>query len=90
MKAINILLLAFLFQLCLSSAEKKYKLEIKNGNGDDSPITLVPGVFTKITLVLSSIGEMNYEDESSYILKFNDEKLVAVKQEIKVVSKDAL
>ena len=90
MKAINILLLAFLFQLCLSSAEKKYKLEIKNGNGDDSPITLVPGVFTKITLVLSSIGEMDYKDESSYTLKFNDEKLVAVKQEIKVVPKESL
>ena len=90
MKAINFLLLAFLFQLCLSSAEKKYKLEIKNGNGDDSPITLVPGVFTKITLVLSSIGEMDYKDESSYTLKFNDEKLVAVKQEIKLVPKESL
>lgn len=90
MKAINILLIAFLFQLCLSSAEKKYKLEIKNGNGDDSPITLVPGVFTKITLVLSSIGEMDYNDDSSYTLKFNDEKLVAVRQEIKVVPKESL
>ena len=89
MKAINFLLIAFLIQLCLSSTEKKYKLEIKNGNGD-SPITLVPGVFTKITLVLSSIGEMNYEDESSYTLKFNDEKLVAVKQEIKVVPRENL
>ena len=90
MKAINFLLIAFLFQLCLSSTDKKYKLEIKNGNGDDSPITLVPGVFTKITLVLTSIGEMNYQDDSSYTIKFTDEKLVAVKQEIKVVPKENL
>ena len=89
MKAINILFIAFLFQLCLSSTDFAYRLEIKNGNGDDSGITLVPGVFTKITLELTSLYGLDMGD-SSYTIKFNDKKIVAVKQEIKAVPKENL
>ena len=65
MKAQIVLIFALLFQLCLSIATDKYTLKIKNGDGGDK-IVLQPGIFTKLTLVLSSEeGEdFNYEDIS--------------------------
>jgi len=84
MKTQNYLLLVILFQLCLTSTIKKYKLEIKDGNGEENQITLIPGIFTKITLSLTNLegNEFAYKDETKYILKFNDEKIVASKAEL--------
>ena len=84
MKTQNYLLLVILFQLCLTSTIKKYKLEIKDGNGEENQITLIPGIFTKITLSLTNLegNEFAYKDETKYIIKFNDEKIVASKAEL--------
>jgi hypothetical protein len=57
---IQIILLIFaIFNLC-ASANPKYKLEIKNAEGTDEQIVLVPGIFTKITLVLTELQATNF------------------------------
>lgn len=92
MKAQIVLIFALLFQLCLSIATDKYSLKIKNGDGGDK-IVLQPGIFTKLTLVLSSEeGEdFNYEeDERKYKLTFVDEKIKAIHPEIILCPQESL
>ena len=54
----NILIVA-LFNLCISTT-LKYKLELKNEEGTDEQIVLIPGIFTKITLVLTELESTNF------------------------------
>ena len=63
MKIINILIFAFLLELCLATTEKKYTLKIKNGIDGSDNIVLVPGIFTKISLVLTN----EKEEEFSFV-----------------------
>ena len=80
MKTQNILILLLLFQVCLTSTLKKYKLEIKNGIKEDDDIVLVPGVFTKISLVLKSLEGDDFtfqeEDKIGFKVSFDDKKIV--------------
>ena len=54
MKIEHAVFLFCLFQLYLTSATNKYTLKIKNGIDGSDNIVLVPGIFTKISLELSS------------------------------------
>ena len=85
----NIVLFILLIHACLS-ATVKYKLEIKNDKGNDDPIVLVPGVFTKINLVLTSIDTNFNYDETTYVIKFKDKNIVAFDEEIEMVPRDNL
>ena len=85
----NIVLFILLIHACLS-ATLKYKLEIKNDKGNDDPIVLVPGVFTKINLVLTSLDTNFNYDKTAYIIKFQDKNIVSVDNEIEMVPRDNL
>ena len=96
MKIINILLLAFLFQLCFSEAEKKYALKIKNGIDGSDNIVLVPGIFTKISLVLTTENEEEFnfvekeEEKLAYKLTFNDDNIVVYQKEMSLIPQENL
>ena len=93
MRAYKILFLALLLQICITETVNQYKLEIKNGKGDDEQIVLVPGVFTPITLVLTSLGGNDFdfqETDLTYTLTFKDEKIVALTEKMTLNPKESL
>lgn len=82
MKRSLVILLSFaLFNLCISKTQK-YKLEIKNKEGNDQQIVLIPGIFTKITLVLTELESTNFFlEQYKYNITFkDDEGIVAYKK----------
>ena len=91
MKKVQIILLIFaIFNLC-ASANPKYKLEIKNAEGTDEQIFLVPGIFTKITLVLTELQATNFLlDNYKYIITFNDEKIIPYQKTMTLEPKENL
>ena len=91
MKKVQIILLIFvIFKLC-ASANPKYKLEIKNAEGTDEQIVLVPGIFTKITLVLTELQTTNFlVDNYKYIITFNDEKIIPYQKTMTLEPKENL
>ena len=96
-KAKYIILLVVLFQLSQAKTVKKYSLKIKDALNDSDKITLNKGIFTKISLVLTSETEeeeFSYEkDENqklSYKLTFTDEKFVFLKKEMILTPQDGL
>ena len=96
MKAQRIIFVLCLFQLYLTSATNKYILKIKNGIDGSDNIVLVPGVFTKITLELSSEDgdDFIYEKEEAkkiaYKVKFNNENIVVYHKEMVLTPQDGL
>ena len=91
-----ILLLALVFQLNEVEAIKQYSLKIIDGISGSEKIVLNKGIFTKISLVLTSETEeeFSYEkDENkkpSYKLAFNDENIVALEKEMILTPQDSL
>ena len=94
MKTQDILILLLLFQVCLTSTLKKYKLEIKNGIKEDDDIVLVPGVFTKISLVLKSLEGDDFtfqeEDKIGFKVSFDDKKIVSFTPGITMIPQENL
>lgn len=78
------IIIVILIQIYLVESQKLYKLDIKNENLDDNPIILVPGKFTKIFLLLTNLkgNEYIYNDESSYTLTLEDDKIISLKKEL--------
>lgn len=94
MKNESILILILLFQICLTSTLKTYKLEIKNGINEEDDIVLVPGVFTKISLVLKSVDGDDFtfqeEDKIGFKVSFDDKKIVSFIPEITMIPQENL
>ena len=94
MKVQNILALVFLFQVCLTTTVKKYQLEIKNGYNGSGEIVLTPGIFTRISLVLTSLDgdDFTYSDEDTigYKLTFDDKNLVFFNSEMTMIPQENL
>ena len=96
MKTKHVLFLFCLFQLYLTSATNKYTLKIKNGIDGSDNIVLVPGIFTKITLELSSEDGEDFvyeEDEKkkiSYKVTFNNDNIVVYHKELILTPQDSL
>ena len=96
MKIINILIFAFLLELCLATTEKKYTLKIKNGIDGSDNIVLVPGIFTKISLVLTNEKEEEFsfvenEDEKlEYKLTFDDNEIAVYQKEMTLTPQENL
>ena len=94
MKTQDILILILLFQVCLTSTLKKYKLEIKNGIKEEDDIVLVPGVFTKISLVLKSLEGDDFtfqeKDKIGFKVSFDDTKIVSFTPEITMIPQENL
>lgn len=77
MKKVQIILLIFAIISLCTSANPKYKLEIKNAEGTEEQIVLVPGIFTKITLVMTELEATNFLlDKYKYNITINDEKII--------------
>ena len=96
MKVQSILILFFLFQACLTTLLKKYKLEIKNAVEVDADIVLVPGIFTKVSLVLKSLDGDDFtfkeddKDKIGYKISFNDANIVSFTPVITMVPQENL
>jgi len=94
MKVQNILALVFLFQVCLTTTVKKYQLEIKNGYNGSGEIVLTPGIFTRISLVLTSLDgdDFTYSDKDTigYKLTFDDKNLVFFNSEMTMIPQENL
>ena len=91
MKKVQIILLIFaIFSLC-TSANPKYKLEIKNAEGTEEQIVLVPGIFTKITLVMTELEATNFLlDKYKYNITINDEKIIPYQKTMTLDPKENL
>ena len=96
MKVPSILILFLLFQVCFTTTIKQYKLEIKNANEVDADIVLVPGIFTKISLALTSLDgdDFTFQEEDNnkigYKVSFNDENIVSFTPVITMIPQESL
>ena len=94
-----ILLLSILFvSICFipgpAPSSIKWKLEVKNEYGNDEPIVLKSGKFTKITLILSPEDGQSYldysQDKSTFEIYLNDTNIKAVENNFKVIPSQSL
>ena len=84
------ILIVALFNLCISTT-LKYKLELKNEEGTDEQIVLIPGIFTKITLVLTELESTNFFlEQYKYNITFNDDKIIAYQKTMTLDPKENL
>ena len=96
MKAQNILFFLFLSEIYLTFAANKYNLKIKNGIDGSDNIVLIPGIFTKITLELSSENgddftyEKDEDKKASYKVTFNNDNIVVYHEEMILTPQDSL
>ena len=95
MKVQSILILFLLFQVCLTTALKKFKLEIKDSLEAEADIVLLPGIFTKITLSLKSLDGDDFtfnedEEKTGYKISFNDEKIVSFTPVLTMIPQESL
>ena len=97
MKLISILLFVlFLFQLCFSTSIKEYTLKLKNGIDGSDNIVLVPGIFTKISLVLTSEDKEDFnfreteQDKYAFKLTFKDDNIVVYQKEMLLIPRENL
>ena len=84
-------LIFLLFQLCICSAVKRWRLNVVD-EGEDSDIILTPGIFTKIFFVLSNetVLDFPFLEEDSYKLKFQDENIISLNEQIILTPKEKL
>ena len=72
----------------------KWKLEIKNEYGNEKPIVLKKGRFTKITLILSPEDGKSYldysKDKSTFEIYLNDTNIKAIEDNFKVIPSQSL
>ena len=72
----------------------KWKLEIKNEYGNEKPIVLKKGRFTKITLILSPEDGQSYldysKDKSTFEIYLNDTNIKAIEDNFKVIPSQSL
>lgn len=91
MKKVQIILLIFAIISLCTSANPKYKLEIKNAEGTEEQIVLVPGIFTKITLVMTELQATNFLlDKYKYNITINDEKIIPYQKTMTLDPKENL
>ena len=70
----QILCLLFLVPLCISSTISRWNLSIKNEKINDSPIILIPGIFTKVTFVLENADGKTFDNsEDEKVINFEIE-----------------
>ncbi len=80
--------LILLFQFNKGETTKLYSLKIKDALTDSDKIILNKGIFTKISLVLSTETEDDFtyskeeKQKLSYKITFNDENIMTMKKEM--------
>ncbi len=83
-----LLFLVLLFQFNKAETTKLYSLKIKDALTDSDKIILNKGIFTKISLVLSTETEDDFtyskeeKQKLSYKITFNDENIMTMKKEM--------
>lgn len=93
MKNYYIFIILILVPLCLNITSS-WKLSIKDENNKSSLINLLPGIFTKVTLVLTNEnGEEAFDDSTSPIsfkISLNNENLVSVSDSYTLTPSESL
>ena len=91
MKKFQIILLIFAFFNACISTTIKFELEIKTAEGTDEQIVLIPGIFTKITLVLTELESTNFFlEQYKYNITFNDDKITSYQKTMTLDPKNNL
>ena len=72
-----------------SKPDSKWKMTIKNEKGDDSPIILKKGIFTKITFIISHEDGKDFIDRSfdlnDFVIKLEDENIQTINDEYHII-----
>ena len=94
MKNLYLFILLALIPIFLNKTVTVWKLSVKDENAKTNNINLVPGIFTKITLVLTNEnGEEvfdNSKDPISFKITLNNEKLVSIDKSYTLVPSESL
>ena len=79
----TIILIYFIFDFCLSEADKTWKLEILPRSEGEEDIELYPGVYTQIYLIFKNLKEKPFSnDDLEYIFKIEDENIISLDDSI--------
>ena len=94
MKNFYFFIILALIQLCFNKTVVDWKLSIKDENGKSNIINLFPGIFTKVTLVLSNDnGEEvfdNSEKPVSFKLSLKNKNIVSLQNSFTLVPSESL
>lgn len=78
-----IILIYFIFDYCLSEAEKTWKLEVLPRSEGEEDIELYPGVYTQIYLIFKNLKEKPFSnDDLEYIFKIEDKNIISLDESI--------
>ena len=94
MKNFYICILFVLIPLCINKTISSWKLSIKDENSQNSIINLFPGIFTKVTLVLSNENDEEVFDDSenpiSFKISLKNKNLVSISSSYTLVPSESL
>ena len=94
MKNSSIFVLLLLIPLCLNKTLSSWKLSIKDEDNKSSLISLLPGIFTKVTLSLTNEnGEETFDDSKnpiSFKISLKNKNLVSVSDSYTLVPSESL
>ena len=86
---IKLLLILSLILIIYSKPDSQWKMSVKNEKGDDSPIIIKKGIFTKINFIISHKDGKDLIDRSfdfnDFIIKLEDKNIKTIEDEYHII-----